>query len=114
MGIRPGEVVTRANGQAVYNTTDLYAALQLSPAFCKLEVVDGDNERRIVQRSLYADEPHQLGLVPVEEFTPGSGAVLAPLRMVDTVHGPYQLPGQRGEERTGRVANDPDNGMVIV
>ena len=66
MGIRPGEVITRANGQAVYNATDLYAALQQSPAFCKLEVVDGDNERRIVQRSLYADEPHQLGLVPVE------------------------------------------------
>lgn len=73
MGIRPGETITHANGQAVHSMTELYAALQRSPAFCKLEVVDENNEQRFVQRSLYANEPHQLGVVPVDDSPRSSG-----------------------------------------
>lgn len=67
MGIRPGDVITHANGQAIHNMTDLYAAMQQSPAFCKLEVLDENDEKRFVQRSRYAGEPHQLGILPVSE-----------------------------------------------
>lgn len=70
MGILPGETITHANGQPVRNMTDLYIALQRSPAFCKLEVVNEDGEQRFAQRSLYADEPHQLGIIPVGESSP--------------------------------------------
>lgn len=67
MGLRPGEKVVRVNGQPVANMTDFYAALQKSPAYCKLEVVDRWGEVRIAQRALYAEDPHQLGIVPVTE-----------------------------------------------
>ena len=73
MGILPGETITHANGQAVRNMTELYAALQMSPAFCKLEVVNEDHEQRFAQRSLYANEPHQLGIIPVGESAPVEG-----------------------------------------
>lgn len=66
MGIAPGDTITGANGQAVTHMTELYAALQHSPAFCKLEVTDEQGEKRFVQRSRYANEPHQLGILPVE------------------------------------------------
>lgn len=72
MKIRPGDVITHANGQAIHSMTDLYAAMQQSPAFCRLEILDENDEKRFVQRSRYADEPHQLGIFPVSE-TPHPG-----------------------------------------
>lgn len=78
MGILPGETITRVNGQAVNDMTALYAALQRSPAFCKLEIVDASEEQRFVQRSRYAGEPHQLGIVPVHVTS--ETAVIDPYR----------------------------------
>lgn len=64
MGIRRGETVLRANGQAVASPDGLHAALRANPAFCRLEVADADGESRFVQRPLYSGEHHLLGLVP--------------------------------------------------
>lgn len=72
MGVIPGEIITHANGQAVRTMTDLYTALRQSSAFCKLEVMNEKGEPRFAQRSLYADEPHELGIVAVDDV-PQSG-----------------------------------------
>ncbi len=65
MGIQPGEVISRVNGQSVHNAGQLYLAVQSNPAFCKLEVLDKRGEVRFLQRALYEGEHHQLGIVPV-------------------------------------------------
>jgi len=64
MGIRRGETVLRANGQAVDSPDGLHAALRANPAFCRLEVSDANGESRFVQRPLYSGEHHLLGLMP--------------------------------------------------
>ncbi|OUM88805.1 MAG: hypothetical protein BAA01_14345 [Bacillus thermozeamaize] len=65
LGIQPGEVVTRVNGQPVHSASQLYHAVQANPAFCKLEVLDRHGEVRFLQRALYEGEHHQLGIIPV-------------------------------------------------
>lgn len=66
MGIKIGEVVTKVNGKLISKPKDVYYAVQVNAAFCKLEVIDLNGEPRIVQRSLYENEHHELGLLFVE------------------------------------------------
>ena len=65
MGIRPGEIVVRANGIPVRDRDGLHAALQENPAFCKLEVINLEGETKFLQRPIYAGDHHLLGLLPV-------------------------------------------------
>lgn len=63
--LKVGEVISKVNGQEVKSTSDMYDAISLNPAYCKLEVLDENGEVRFVQRTRYADEHHQLGLILV-------------------------------------------------
>ncbi|EIT86976.1 cell division topological determinant [Fictibacillus macauensis ZFHKF-1] len=68
MGIAVGEIVIKANGKSLKNERDFYTALQINAAYCKLEVLDHKGEVRFVQRSLYENEHHELGLLFVHEL----------------------------------------------
>jgi hypothetical protein len=63
LGIVPGEIVHKVNGQRVRHRADLHQALRLNSAFSKLEVIDLQGEIKFVSRPLYANEHHQLGLI---------------------------------------------------
>lgn len=63
MGIESGETIMKVNGRPVNRKEDLYPALQLNPAFCKLDVVSREGVTKYLQRSLYAGEHHQLGVI---------------------------------------------------
>jgi hypothetical protein len=65
-GVTIGEVITKVNGRPMQNATDFYHALQVNAAFCKLEVLDQNNEIRFVQRSIYENEHHELGFLFVQ------------------------------------------------
>jgi hypothetical protein len=67
MGILPGEVIRKVNGIAVRNRSQLYQAIQTQPVYCRLEVINRAGEVKLAQRSLYAGEHHQLGLVIVPD-----------------------------------------------
>ncbi|SFA44204.1 serine protease, S1-C subfamily, contains C-terminal PDZ domain [Parageobacillus thermantarcticus] len=67
MELQIGEVITKVNGMPVKTETEFYEALQRNRAFCKLEVVDENEEVRFVQGALYEDEHHELGLLFVKE-----------------------------------------------
>lgn len=67
MGIEVGEIVTKVNGWEVYSQRDLYEALQINPAFCKLEVVDRAGEVRFVQSSVYEGDHYHVGLLFVPD-----------------------------------------------
>lgn len=66
MGLKAGERLTRVNGQQVYNSEQLYEALQINRAHCKLEVYDTNEQIRLVQNALYEGDHHELGILTVD------------------------------------------------
>ncbi len=69
MGIRAGEIIIKVNGIPVREKEQLYPALQVNPAFCKMEVLTYDGEVKFVQCAIYAGNHHQLGIVVVPDAT---------------------------------------------
>lgn len=63
MGIQAGDTVLKANGQAVNSLSELYEAMSINPAFCKLELLNTEGEIKFAQRARFADEHHQLGII---------------------------------------------------
>lgn len=63
MGLEPGEVIIKANGQELYRRQDLYLAMQSNLAFCKLDVRNLQGELKFAKTSVYQQEHHQLGIV---------------------------------------------------
>ncbi len=66
MGLKAGERLTKVNGQMVYNSDQLYEALQINRAHCKLEVYDINEQIRLVQNALYEGDHHELGILTVD------------------------------------------------
>lgn len=67
MGIQAGEVVVKVNGVPVRQREDLYPALHVNPAFCKMEVLTHEGEIKFVQCAIYAGNHHQLGIIVVPD-----------------------------------------------
>lgn len=65
MGILPGECIRAVNGQEVRNEKDLYEAIQINAAHCRLQVVGRDGEVRLMQQVIYRHDHHRLGLLVV-------------------------------------------------
>ncbi|GAA0368322.1 PDZ domain-containing protein [Bacillus horti] len=63
MGLQAGEVILKANGQALKRRKDLYAAMQNNLAFCKLDVLDLQGEIKFPKSSVYQEDHHQLGII---------------------------------------------------
>lgn len=66
MGLLPGEVIRKVNGREVHNEKELYEALQINAAHCKLEVLNYNNEIRITQHVVYSDDHFRIGLLLTE------------------------------------------------
>ncbi|MFA9558956.1 hypothetical protein ACERII_16725 [Evansella sp. AB-rgal1] len=71
MGIEVGEVISKVNGYEVFSQRDIYEALQLNSAYCKLEVLDREGERRFAQSSIHEGDHYHIGLlfIPDGEMT---------------------------------------------
>ncbi|MGE5704604.1 MAG: PDZ domain-containing protein, partial [Clostridia bacterium] len=67
MGIQPGEIITKVNGTTVRSKEQLYPALQINSAFCKMEVLTHGGEIKFVQCAVYAGNHHQLGIIVVPD-----------------------------------------------
>ena len=63
LGLAAGEIVHKVNGVKVRTKEELHRALQLNPAFCKLEIINLEGHSKFVQRAIYSGEHHQLGIV---------------------------------------------------
>ena len=66
MGLKAGERLTKVNGQQVFNSEELYKALQINRAHCKLEVYDTNDQIRLVQNALYEGDHHELGILAID------------------------------------------------
>lgn len=65
MGLIAGEVIKRVNGREVFTERELYEALQINAAHCKLEVLDHNHEIRLTQHVVHNDDHHSIGLIIV-------------------------------------------------
>ncbi|MGP4078889.1 hypothetical protein ACTWQL_03170 [Pseudalkalibacillus sp. R45] len=63
MNVSIGERIIKVNGRKMERVEDFYGAVQSSASFVKLEVLNFNGEVRFVQRSLYENEHHELGLL---------------------------------------------------
>ena len=66
MGLEPGEVIHKINGQFVRTESEMYEALQINAAHCKLEVLDHNGEIRLTQHVVHSNDNHKIGLLIVE------------------------------------------------
>lgn len=72
LDIEIGEIILKVNDQVVSDSQSFYAALQRSTANFKLDVVSHDGEVRFVHSTYFAEEPHELGILFIEERYAGT------------------------------------------
>ena len=65
MGLVPGECIRSVNGLQVSNEKELYDAIQINAAHCRLQVIDRNGEVRLMQQVIYRHDHHRLGLLVV-------------------------------------------------
>ncbi|MCF6138719.1 PDZ domain-containing protein [Pseudalkalibacillus berkeleyi] len=63
MNVSIGERIVKVNGRTLDRVEDFYGAVQSNAQFCKMEVLNENGDVRFVQRSLYENEHHELGLL---------------------------------------------------
>ncbi|MEK5230829.1 PDZ domain-containing protein [Lysinibacillus sp. FSL K6-0232] len=66
MGLLAGECIRKVNGVAIFTENELYEALQLNAAHCRLEVLDRNNEIRLTQHVIYSNDHYRIGLLLAE------------------------------------------------
>ncbi len=65
MGLKIGECIVKVNGQKVTDEQELYEAVQINAAHCRLEVLDHNGELRLRQHVLFRHDHYRLGLILV-------------------------------------------------
>ena len=67
MGLLAGECIAKVNGQRVFTENELYEALQINAAHCRIEVLDRNNEIRLTQHVIYSTDHYRIGLLLAEQ-----------------------------------------------
>ncbi|MFP7492350.1 PDZ domain-containing protein [Terribacillus saccharophilus] len=67
LGLLAGERIEKVNGIRVTTERAFYEAVQTNSQYCKMEIRDEQGEIRIKQRAMYEGEPHELGIIFVQE-----------------------------------------------
>ncbi len=66
MGLDVGEIIRKVNGVEVHSERQLYEALQINAAHCRIEVLNHQNEVRLTQHVVYNGDHHRIGLLIAE------------------------------------------------
>ncbi|MFJ7932854.1 PDZ domain-containing protein [Sporosarcina sp. NPDC096371] len=65
MGLIPGECIRSVNGIQVSTEKELYDAIQINAAHCRMQVIDRNGEVRLMQQVIYSHDHHRLGLLVI-------------------------------------------------
>ncbi|MCM3088133.1 PDZ domain-containing protein [Bhargavaea ginsengi] len=65
MGILPGETIRKVNGVTVTDERELYEAIQVNAAHCRVEVLNMEGELRLCQHVIFRHDHHRMGLLVV-------------------------------------------------
>lgn len=87
MGLAAGEVLHKVNGSRVFTKEELYSALAINSAFCKLEVYNIAGELKFVQRARFAGEHHQLGVILAPDEQANYYAASGPASLIGLIRG---------------------------
>lgn len=68
MGLQIGECIVKVNGQAVHTEDELYEALQINAAYCRLEVLDIDGEIRYTQQAVFMNDHYRIGILAARPY----------------------------------------------
>ena len=66
MGLLVGELIRKVNGIEVHSERELYEALQINAAHCRLEVLNHHNEVRLKQHVVHNGDHFRIGILVVE------------------------------------------------
>lgn len=66
MGLVAGEVIQRVNGEEIFSEHELYEALQINAAHCRLEVIGHNNEMRLTQHVVHNEDHYKIGILLVK------------------------------------------------
>ncbi|GGE36462.1 cell division topological determinant MinJ [Pullulanibacillus camelliae] len=66
MNIKIGEIVDKANGRQVRSEEEFYQALQINAAYCKLDILNYEEEVRFVKGPVYENDFHNIGFLFLE------------------------------------------------
>lgn len=66
LGVKSGMILVSVNGVPVSTKKEIYEALQLNPAYCKMVIMDKDMNTKEVQTPIYENDHHELGLIVTE------------------------------------------------
>lgn len=70
MGIQAGEIIKRVNQVQVRTKEEFHQAMQINSAFCKLEIINLEGHSKFINKAVFADHHHQLGIL----LCPDAGA----------------------------------------
>lgn len=63
MNVAVGDTLITCNNQKLNTEDDFYQALSKNSVYCHLKVKGPDGELRLTETALYADSPHEIGIV---------------------------------------------------
>jgi PDZ domain len=63
IGLKTGEIISKVNGSEIRTRRDLFDAIRINPAFCKLEVINENGEIKFAQRAIFSGDHHELGII---------------------------------------------------
>lgn len=69
MGLDIGDAILECNQIVLQNIEDYNEALFSNRAYCHLKVKRADGEMILAETAIYEDDPHDLGLITLEEIT---------------------------------------------
>ncbi|WP_240647744.1 serine protease [Paenibacillus nanensis] len=103
MGLLAGETLHKVNGRRVFSKEELYEALAVNSAFCKLEVYNTEGELKFAQRARYAGEHHQLGVILAPDEQANYYAANGPASLLALIR------GLKAANRRGRTESEASN-----
>ncbi len=63
MNLMVGDTIIECNNLTIETETDFYQALSKNSVYCHLKVKGVDGELRLTETAIYADSPHEIGVV---------------------------------------------------
>lgn len=100
MGLLAGEILHKVNGKRVSSKEELYEALAINSAFCKLEIYNAEGELKFAQRARFAGEHHQLGVILAPDEQANYYAANGPASLLALIR------GLKASNRRGRAGSE--------
>jgi hypothetical protein len=95
LGLTAGEIILKVNLMSVRTKQEFHLAMQVNPAFCRLEVVNLEGYSKFISKAIYAGDHHQLGII----LAPDAETIEFVAQKERHMHFLHAFSGQRKERK---------------